>query len=135
MVRSSVFSLTAVIISLALASNASAIHEGLQVLYEFDGNTSPALGANTAPSGNAGTNSGVAPAAGFIGSGASDWAADGADAFQGLGMVWIEQSIGGKRLGSTHPIAGNLEEKFGKSVYDNHILARNQRSAYGRRTG
>ena len=78
MVRSSVFSLTAVIISLALASNASAIHEGLQVLYEFDGNTSPALGANTAPSGNAGTNSGVAPAAGFIGSGASDWAADGA---------------------------------------------------------
>ncbi len=53
-----------------------------------------------------------------------DWAADGADAFQGLGMVWIEHEIGGQRLGSTHPIAGNMAEKLGQGAYDNHILTR-----------
>jgi len=53
-----------------------------------------------------------------------DWSADGSDAFQGLGMVWLTETINGKRLGSTTPIAGNLETKLGKSSYDNHILTR-----------
>lgn len=54
-----------------------------------------------------------------------DWAADGSDAFQGLAMVWLENTIGGKRLGSTTPIAGNLEEKMSlHSSYDNNILTR-----------
>jgi len=55
-----------------------------------------------------------------------DWSADGSDAFQGLGMVWLTRSIGGKRLGSTHPIAGTLEN-VGKSVYDNNVLIRGMR--------
>lgn len=37
-----------------------------------------------------------------------DWSADGADAFQCLGMVWVTKSIGGKQLGRTAPLQGNL---------------------------
>jgi hypothetical protein len=54
-----------------------------------------------------------------------DWAADGADAFQGLGMVWLENTIGGKRLGSTTPIAGTLEITMSQhSSYNNNVLSR-----------
>lgn len=56
-----------------------------------------------------------------------DWSADGSDAFQGLGMIWLTQSIGGKRLGSTTPIAGTLENA-GKSAYSNKILTRGLRN-------
>lgn len=51
-----------------------------------------------------------------------DWSADAADALQGLGMVWITKSIGGKRLGRTQPIRGNIPEP--SSPYNDHILTR-----------
>lgn len=52
-----------------------------------------------------------------------DWSADASDAFQCLGLVWITKSIGGKRLGRTHPIAGNIPPP--KKVYtNNNILTR-----------
>lgn len=40
-----------------------------------------------------------------------DWAADGADMFQCLGTVWVTMSIGGKRLGRSRALVGNLGEK------------------------
>lgn len=52
-----------------------------------------------------------------------DWSADGSDAFQGLGMVWLEMSINGKRLGSTSPIAGDLSSKT-QGTYNNNLLTR-----------
>ena len=52
-----------------------------------------------------------------------DWSADGSDAFQGLGMVWITKSIGGKRLGRTNPVAGNTGPR--RKVYTNkNVLTR-----------
>lgn len=47
-----------------------------------------------------------------------DWSSDGSDAFQNLGMVWLTHSIGGKRLGSSRSLAGNLEP-VGKGAYQN----------------
>jgi len=75
MLRSSILSLIAVVVALGLASTASAaLHNGLQVLYEFDVNGSPET--NTASSGNAGTNTDVVTdiGGGIIGSGAGDFA-------------------------------------------------------------
>ena len=37
-----------------------------------------------------------------------DWSADGADMFQCLGTVWVTMPIGGKRLGRTAPLSGNI---------------------------
>lgn len=51
-----------------------------------------------------------------------DWSADGTDAFQCLGMVWVTKEIGGKQLGRTEPVTGNL--KIQKPSYDNHVLTR-----------
>lgn len=47
-----------------------------------------------------------------------DWAADPADMFQCLGMVWVTMSIGGKRLGKTTAFIGNLAPK-GRGAYQN----------------
>ena len=52
-----------------------------------------------------------------------DWSADGSDAFQGLGMVWVTKSIGNKRLGRTSPTHGNLHSRQ-KSTYNNNALTR-----------
>jgi len=57
-----------------------------------------------------------------------DWSADGSDAFQGLGMVWVEESIGGKRLGRTRSIIGNINTGQRQS-YTNNVLDRGM-SAY-----
>ena len=54
-----------------------------------------------------------------------DWAADPSDAFQGLGMVWVERSIGGKRLGRTKPVRGNIPPA--RSSYNDHVLTRGLR--------
>jgi hypothetical protein len=54
-----------------------------------------------------------------------DWAADGSDAFQELGKVWLLHSIGGKRLGATAPILSNPTGVH-KSGYDDgrNVLTR-----------
>ncbi len=49
-----------------------------------------------------------------------DWPADGADAFQGLGMVWLTGSVGGKRLGRSSALEGNLIPKSERSAYSNN---------------
>lgn len=51
-----------------------------------------------------------------------DWAADGADMFQCLGTAWVTLSIGGKRLGRTVALVGNIPTP--KSPYNNNILTR-----------
>ena len=52
-----------------------------------------------------------------------DWSADASDAFQCLGLVWITKSIGGKRLGRSHPISGDIPPP--KKIYsNNNILTR-----------
>ena len=51
-----------------------------------------------------------------------DWSSDGADAFQGLGMIWVTTSIGGKRLGRTKALTGNIPRP--KSAYSNNTLTR-----------
>ncbi len=52
-----------------------------------------------------------------------DWSADPADAFQCLGMVWVEGTIGGRRLGKTTPATGNLHNQQ-RGYGDNNILTR-----------
>jgi hypothetical protein len=61
-----------------------------------------------------------------------DWSADGSDAFQELGKVWLLHSIGGKRLGATAPVLTNPTGPR-KSAYDDgrNVLTR----GLGRRTG
>ena len=49
-----------------------------------------------------------------------DWSADGSDAFQCLGTVWVTKSIGGKRLGRTSKASGNIPPP--DSSYNNHVL-------------
>lgn len=51
-----------------------------------------------------------------------DWSADGSDAFQCMGLVWITMSIGGKRLGRTAPTRGNIPPPA--EVYDDNVLTR-----------
>ena len=52
-----------------------------------------------------------------------DWSADGSDAFQGMGMAWITQSIGGRRLGRTRPlVVSTIYPK--PTTYDNNTLSR-----------
>lgn len=51
-----------------------------------------------------------------------DWSADGSDAFQCLGMVWVTQSIGGKRLGRNAPSRGNIPPVG--PAYSNNTLTR-----------
>lgn len=50
---------------------------------------------------------------------------DGADAFQCMGMAWVTMPIGGKRLGRTIAMAGNIPPA--KSSYDNKTLTRGLR--------
>lgn len=52
-----------------------------------------------------------------------DWSADGSDAFQELGKVWLMHSIGGKRLGSTAPLLAR-SSGVKKSAWNDHILTR-----------
>jgi hypothetical protein len=68
-----------------------------------------------------------------------DWSADDSDAFQGLGMVWVEESIGGKRLGRTRSLIGNIDTGgqanrinsvlvgAGGGAYNNNVLRRGMR--------
>lgn len=54
-----------------------------------------------------------------------DWAADGSDMFQCLGTVWVTMTIGGKRLGRTVALIGNIPTP--KSPYNNNTLTRGLR--------
>jgi hypothetical protein len=45
-----------------------------------------------------------------------DWSCDGADALQCAGTVWVTMDIGGRRLGQTAPVPGNIGVK--KSAYN-----------------
>ena len=47
-----------------------------------------------------------------------DWTADASDAFQQLGMIWVTQSIGGKLLGASIPLEGDIWNK-NKTAYTN----------------
>ena len=59
-----------------------------------------------------------------------DWPADAADAFQGLGMVWLTKSIGGKRLGRTRPVPGNVVNS-NQSSYRGNTLTRGLKRRVG----
>jgi len=51
-----------------------------------------------------------------------DWAADASDMLQTAGTVWVTMSIGGKRLGRTMALTGNIV--LDPSAYDNNVLTR-----------
>ena len=59
-----------------------------------------------------------------------DWSADGSDAFQGLGMVWVEHSIGGKRLGRTRSTLGNIDTGGPENRMNGVRVGSNQGGAY-----